>query len=131
MKTITITEFETLIARNDWQHEQDLEVMAYEERESGGLIDKKFYMHAMGWATKTSRLDEIEIIYNEGFEFDVGDPDSFESSTYGQDKIWTITGISVIDENDIEISGDELGDYLNSYFSDIDYSEFKAATQKD
>lgn len=136
MKTITIDEFETLIARDDWQHEQGYEIVERlsrhveewdEETQSINQIDVPY---AWGWASKTSRLDEIEIIYNEGFSYDEYNPGSVKSSTEGWDEIWIVRGVTVIDDDEI-LSARELGDYLESNFSDIDYSEFKANLQKD
>lgn len=128
MKTISIAEFEALVARNDWQREQDLEVVERldrqveewdEENESLDLID---IPHVWGWASKTSTLDGIKITYTEGFNYDECAPDSLSTGTEGQDDVWSVEGVVVVDEDGDELSAHELADYLDSDFSSIDYS---------
>jgi hypothetical protein len=127
MKTISISEFETLVARNDWQREQDHEVVECptrqveewdEENESLDLID---IPHVWGWASKTSILDGIKITYTEGFNYDKCDPDSLSTGTEGQDDVWSVEGVVVVDEYGDELNARELADYLGSDFSSIDY----------
>lgn len=128
MKTISIAEFETLVARNDWQREQDHEVVERldreveewdEETESLDLID---IPHVWGWASKISTLGGIKITYTEGFNYDECEPDSLSTGTEGQDDVWSVEGIVVVDEEGGELNAHELADYLNSDFSSIDYS---------
>ena len=128
MKTISIAEFKTLVARNDWQREQDHEVVERldrqveewdEENESLDLID---IPHVWGWAAKTSTLDGIKITYTEGFNYDECDPDSLSTGTEGQDDVWSVEGAVVVDEDGDELNAHELADYLDSDFSSIDYS---------
>ena len=128
MTTISIAEFETLVARNDWQREQDHDVIERlnrqveewdEETESIDLID---IPHAWGWASKTSSLDGIKITYTETFNYDECDPDSLSTGTEGQDEVWAVEGVVVVDEDGDELNVHELADYLDSDFSSIDYS---------
>lgn len=128
MKTISITEFETLVARNDWQREQDHEVVEHldrqveewdEESESLDLID---IPHVWGWAFKTSTLNDIKITYTETFNYDECNPDSLFTGTEGLDDVWSVEGILVVDEDGDELNAHELADYLDSDFSSIDYS---------
>jgi len=128
MKTISIAEFETLVARNDWQREQDHEVVERldrqveewdEENESLDMID---IPHVWGWASKTSTLDGIKITYTEGLNYDECDPDSLSTGTEGQDDVWSVEGVLVVDEDGDELNAHELADYLDSDFSSIDYS---------
>lgn len=128
MKTISIAEFETLVARNDWQREQDHDVIERlnrqveewdEETESIDLID---IPHAWGWASKTSSLDGIKITYTESFNYDECDQGSLSTGTEGQDEVWSVEGVVVVDEDGDELNVYELADYLDSDFSSIDYS---------
>lgn len=128
MKTISIAEFETLVARNDWRREQDHEVVERldrqveewdDENESLDLID---IPHVWGWASKTSTLDGIVITYTEGFNYDECDPDSLSAGTEGQDDVWSVEGVVVVDEDGDELNAHELADYLDYDFSSIDYS---------
>ena len=91
MRTISIDEFQNLVALNDWKREQDHDVVEYldrqvvewdNENETPILIK---IPHAWGWASKTSSLDGIKIIYTESFSYDLFDPDSLSSGTEGQD----------------------------------------------
>lgn len=128
MKTISIAEFGALVARNDWQREQDHEVVEClnrqveewdEENESFDLID---IPHVWGWASKISTLDGIKITYTEGFNYDECNPESLSTGTEGQDDVWSVKGVVVEDEDGDELNAHELADYLGSDFSDIDYS---------
>lgn len=128
MKTISIAEFETLVARNDWQCSQDHEVVERitcydeewdDENESLDLID---IHHVWGWASQTSTLDGVKITYTEGFDYDECDPDSLSSSTEGQDTVWVIEGVTVVDEDGDPLDAHELADHLCADFRSIDYS---------
>ena len=128
MTTISIAEFETLVARNDWQREQDHDVIERlnrqveewdEETESIDLID---IPHAWGWASKTSSLDGIKITYTETFSYDECDPDSLSTGTEGQDEVWAVEGVVVVNKDGDKLNVYELTDYLDSDFSSIDYS---------
>ena len=129
MKTISIAEFETLVARNDWQREQDHEVVERLDRqveewdEENGSLDLIYIPHVWGWASKTSTLDGIKITYTESFSYDECDPDSLSTGTEGQDDVWSVEGVAVVDEDGEELNAHELADYLDSYFSKIDFSK--------
>ena len=137
MKTISIADFKTLVARNDWQREQDHDVVECldrqasewdEETESVDLIDIPF---AWGWASKTSTLDGIEITYTEGFSYDECDPESLSTGTAGQDDVWTVEGVLVVDEDGDELTAHEVGYYLGADYSSIDYSVLDIAQVTD
>ena len=130
--SISIAEFKTLVARNDWHREQDHEVVERldrqveewdEENESLDLID---IPHVWGWASKTSTLDGIKIgikiTYTAGFSYDDYDPESLYTGTEGQDEVWSVEGVLVVDEDGDELTAHELDDYLGADFSSIDYS---------
>nr|WP_315425963.1 hypothetical protein [uncultured Pseudomonas sp.] len=128
MRTISIDEFQNLVARNDWKREQDHDVVEYLDRQVEEWDDEKEtpilikIPHAWGWASKTSSLDGIKIIYTESFSYDLFDPDSLSSGTDGQDNTWSVEGVTVVDEDGDEMNADKLADYLSSDFSNIDYS---------
>jgi hypothetical protein len=128
MKTISIADFKTLVARNDWHRDQEHEVVERldrqasewdEETESVDLIDIPF---AWGWASKTSTLDGIDITYTAGFSYDDYDPESLSTGTEGQDNVWSVDGVRVVDEYGDELTANELGYYLGADFSSIDFS---------
>lgn len=128
MKTISIAEFEKLVASNDWQREQDYEVVDWLDRqveewnEENESLDLRSIPHACGWASKTSTLDDIKITYTEGFNYDECDLDSLSTGIEGQDEVWSVEGVVVVDEYGGEMNAHELADYLNSDFRSIDYS---------
>lgn len=128
MKTISIAEFETLVARNDWQREQDHEVVERLDRqveewdEESDTLEKLDIPHVWGWASKTSTLDGIKITYTEGFNYDECEPDSLSTGTEGQGDVWSVEGVVVVDEDGDELNAHELADYLDSDFSSTDYS---------
>jgi len=128
MKTISIDEFKKLVARDDWRRELDHEVTGRYCRENQkwsselGEYELKYIPHAFGWASKTSTLDDAKITYIEGFNYDIHDTDSFSAGTEGQDNVWSVDGVSVVDEFGDELSAHELADYLDTDFRSIDYA---------
>lgn len=128
IKTITLAEFEALVARNDWQREQDHEVVERLDRqveewdEENDTLEKIDIPHAWGWASKTSTLDGIKITYTEGFNYDECEPDSLSTGTEGQHEVWSVEGIVVVDEDGDELNAHDLADYLPNSFSKIDCS---------
>jgi len=130
MKTLSVAEFETLVARNDWQREQDHDVVERLDRQVEEWNDESEYPelidvpHVWGVASKTSTLDGITITYTEGFDYDECDPKSLSTGVEGQDEVWSLDGVVVVDEDGDELDAHELADYvdLDSDFSHIDYS---------
>lgn len=128
---ISVVEFEGLVARGDWVHEQAYECVGCEARPvvifdaENELIDLIEVSHVWGWASKTSVLDGIKITYAEGFSYDEYEPESFSSSTVGMDKVWVVEGVSVVGEGGEILSDCELAEYLSLGFSEIDYSELE------
>lgn len=128
MKTISIAEFETLTARNDWQREQNIEVVDHLDRQveewddENESFDLTEIPYVLGYASKTSTLDGIKITYEEGFSYDECDPCSLSAGTEGQDDVWSVEGVVVVDEDGDKLDAHELADYLDSDFSSIDYS---------
>lgn len=130
MKKISLADFKALVARDDWHHEQDLEVARFDghlERwneitEEVELVD---IAHVHGEASKTSTLEDIKITYTEGFSYDECDPESLSTSLEGLDEVWVVEGVVVVDEDDEELDAHELSDFLHPEFSRIDYSELE------
>ena len=140
MKTISITEFETLVDRDDWQHDDDWEFLDRvdrqveewdDENESPDVLN---IPHVRGFGFKISTLDGIKITYAEGLDYDEYDPESVSTGTEGLDDVWTVEGVVVVDEDGDELNADELAEYLDSDFSTIDYNsllEFSEVTEFD
>lgn len=128
MKKLTVDEFKALVMNDEWVRQHDHEIIdrIVQEREvydnytqEHSLIDVS---HVYGWASKTSTLDGIKITYTEGFNYDECDPDSLSTGTEGQNDVWFVEGVVVVDEDGDELNAHELADYLDSDFSKIDYS---------
>lgn len=128
MKTISIAEFEALVAHNDWQREQDYEVVERFDRqieewdEENDTLELIGVPYVWGWASKTSTLGDIKITYTEGFNYYECEPDTLTTGTEGQREVWFVEGVVVIDEDGDELNAHELADYLSDDFSSIDYS---------
>ena len=127
MKTITIDEFQDLVAHEDWKQEQDHEItdrFEYpivngwdEESETPILTD---ITHVSGWLSLTSTRNGITITCTEMFSYDEYEPDTFST---GED--WAVDGIIVTDEYGDEMNAFLLcNNYLNNDFSNFDYSVF-------
>lgn len=138
MKTISISEFENLIARNDWQRFQDQDVVERLDRsveswdEENGSLELIDITHVWGWASKTSIMDGIKITYTEGFDYDECEPDSLSVGTVGMDDFWELEGVVVVDDYGDEIDAHELSDYLYlSDFCSINYSVLEIEKKTD
>lgn len=127
MKTISIAEFQALVDLNDWQREQDHEVVGRLEREVENWDDNNNFLgmievpHVRGWASKTSTLGDIVVTYNEGFSYDECNPDSLRTGAEGTVDVWSVEGIVVVDEDGEQIDAYDLAEYLDTVFSEIDY----------
>lgn len=128
MNTITVTEFEALVERKDWQREQQCEVVERTTRQKEEWSDAEEDIvqvdipHVWGVAWKVSSLDGVTITFNEGFNYDDFEPDSLCTGVEGMDDVWTVEGVTVVDEDGDELTASDLCAYLGSDFSDIDYS---------
>lgn len=128
MNTITITELKALLARSDWEHDDDVEIIdrVIEDSEDWDAAGEELVhieiTFVWGAATVTSRLGDIEIVYTEGFSFDEGYEDSFSAGTEGQDSIWELSGVTVVDDDGDELDIQELADLIPEKFSEVDYS---------
>lgn len=137
MKTISIAEFEALVTRNDWSFSQDHDIVERMDRSEteydseSDTLSQVDIPHAWGWAAKTATLNGVTITYTEGFNFDEYDTDSLVASTEGQDEVWKVEGVVVVDEDGDEIDAHDLADYLDGRFSAIDYSGIVSAKTND
>lgn len=127
MKTITIPEFEILVASDNWDHDQAIEV---NDRFVNNNCEEALNNIAIptlccGTAVKTSTLDEITITYVESFDYHEYQADTFSAGTEGLDNVWTIEGIIIVDEEGLEVDDWELVEYLGDEFSAIDYSSLE------
>lgn len=127
-KTLSISEFEALVAGGSWKRYQDHEgidrIALTRERWNGATekLETVDVIHVWGVASKVSEFEGIKITYTEGFNYDEHCPDSFTSGTEGQDDIWLVEGVIVVDSKGEELTAHELADYLDHDFSAIDYS---------
>lgn len=121
MKTITIDEFKALVALEDWHRTEDYEIMDRSYPRETDLSAESDVRHVWGCSSKTSTHDDVKIIYKEGFNYNEFDADSLSTGTEGQDEVWSIEGVLVLNEDWEEMGAHELADYLNADFSSIDY----------
>ncbi|WP_439438039.1 hypothetical protein [Salinivibrio costicola] len=100
MKTISIAEFEKLVARTDWERHQEHEVVEKMKHqlddwgERGIPVDDSgtIVTHAFGWASITSTHDNIKITYQEGFDYVEFEPESLNSSPDDLNEAWFVQG---------------------------------------
>lgn len=137
MKRMTLAEFETLVARQDWQREQHIEITECTHRpievmEDGDDAPRlRDIPHTYGFAEQCSTLDGITICYSENFSYDDCQPESFSCSTEGMDTAWTIEGVEVVDEDGDPICASDLCAELPGDFEHIDYSTLQIAQHTD
>jgi hypothetical protein len=115
MNIFTIDQFKTLIANPGWTHENCAEWIDQIE-------DKVF-----GFGKVTSRLDDLVIVANEGYDYTIGDNSSFSACSEGLDKPIQIEGFNVVDEDGDSLAQYEIYELLNSDFYKVDYSEIAEA----
>lgn len=124
---ISIEVFEILAACDGWHREHDWDIVDRVDRQIEEWDDEEESLvrleipNAWGWASKISKLGSFTVTYTEGFNFDQYDPESLTTGTDGMDVVWTVEGITVIDEDGDEMDAHELADYLPPAFSSIDY----------
>lgn len=127
MQTMSIEEFESLLAQPNWVRTQEIDLLHSYEREE---INNEGELHEItmlcGRADKVSTLQNISITYTEGFEYVEGDPSTLTTSLEGLNEPLCLEGIKVIDENGGELSPGEIFDMLDVAFSDVDYSETRS-----
>lgn len=129
MKTISLAEFEALVARKDWVSTQGHEVISTDTHYRNEEFDNETQeltrdevAHSWGWIAKTSRLDGATITYNELFSYDKYNSDSL-SINENPENVWTMEGVTVLDDG-VEIEAHALADHLpeDSDFKAIDYN---------
>ena len=132
MEIISIDEFETLAASNAWRHEQNHEILdrCYDlieewDSETNSKRERTTF-YVLGWAAKTSTLQDIKITYAECFGYTENMPNSLSTEPDQEfDKGWVVESVAVIDDKGDEIPAHELALYLDYRFSSIDYSVLK------
>lgn len=128
MKTISITDFEKLVALKNWKREQEFVAIERTTRQDeeydpeSGYHNQVEIPHVYGWVTKTSTLDNIKIAYTESFNFDENDFDTLSTGTEGMDDVWSLDGAIVVDDEGDELDVYDLAAYLDSRFTEIDYT---------
>lgn len=130
MKTITLDEYKMLVRRNDWHHEQTVEILGSDyvdnEEWDKDTEDYKSIQKTMIYGTGfiESNLGDVIITYQEWFEYYRYDEYSFSASPEGLDDAWTLKGVRVVDEDGDPVTDLEWDD-LPVRFSEIDYSSIK------
>lgn len=131
MKTISVADFKSLVSRNDWQRRQDIEIVDRNDRElekwdgENASLMQMTVSHVWGWASVISTLGGITVTYTEAFNYDEYDRFSLTTGTTGQDTVWSVDGVTVVDEDGDERDAHDLTDYLSPVFSTIDYSALR------
>ena len=129
MRQISFEEFKQMLARGDWNQSQFHEVMdEFKHHRTTWDVQKQVYRdvvipRVLGWASKVSELEGIEVTYSEYFGYDDHDPASLTTTTDGIGDVWVLKGASIIDENGSEMDINELAPKLPCAFSDVDYSK--------
>jgi len=140
MQTMTLSEFKALLESPDWTHASEVEVIDHIDRQVEGWDDEDddipgwhCVSHTFGWGAHIATLGEISIRYEEGFNYDDNDVDSFASGTEGLDEVWSVEGLTVVDDenDDEEVGAHDLADHLPPEFEQIDYSGLKIETTTD
>lgn len=137
MKTLTLAEFETLVARQDWRREQAIEIVDGSDRyveeydADSDSLSRIVVPHAWGYGLKTSVLDGITISHTETFQFDRYQPETFSAGSEGLDDVWAFDGLVVLDEHGDPVDTGALACHLSREFSAIDYSELQIAEATD
>ncbi|EPL16085.1 hypothetical protein [Pseudomonas sp. CF161] len=117
MKVLSVPEFQTLIANKEWSHESSTETLD----ETDGRV--------YGLGSVSSKFDGLEITYDEGYSYLLGDKSSFDSGTEGMGKPIVLTNFDVVDERGDTIGQGDLHTMLHYNFHDVDYREIRASIE--
>jgi hypothetical protein len=131
MKTLTVNEMNELLNADGWKREQTIESVGglmdreeeYFDEDAGELVRRTIPIDA-GCATMTSKRDGVTITYEESYSFDIEDFDgTFDTSTDTQDRVWSLEGATLVDDDGDEIYMDDIQSLLDlNNFDDIDYN---------
>lgn len=132
MKSISLEQFEELLALGGWRHTQIVNDTGSETREeyrSGSDAENPECITStviFGDAVMTSARDGVTVTYSESWSYVKHNEDSFshgEDNGDGADSVWTVTGVDVIDDSEVMTSREFMDVEIPSDFSTIDYSE--------
>lgn len=135
-KTMTVDQFRAMLEREDWTRKQYIEQIGSasrqeqewdEEAETCVTADIDIIQ---GYAVLESTLDGVTVEYQEFWSHDEFEPGTFETSTDGLDSVWTITGVTVLDEDGDEMSMSDLAFLIPAEFGRIDYAGLRAGIEQ-
>ena len=110
MKSISLEQFEELLALGGWRHTQivnDTGSDTREEYRSGSDAENPECIAStviFGDAVMTSVRDGVTVTYSESWSYVKHNEDSFshgEDNGDGVDSVWTVTGVDVINDGEI------------------------------
>lgn len=140
IKTISITEFESLVTLDDWEREQEwvIDYHLVREEHDAALEDIVPVAYVAGRVHKTSVLDGITISYSVGFVFDDDGgqskkplPDCFVLEGLDDGDDWLVVGGSILMEDGSKAYVGDLVQRLGPEFSDIDFRALATDLLKD
>jgi len=122
-----LNEFIEFVAMPTWELDTEVNVEEHEthyidgEDNSGNQIQISV-AHTWGIGLRYAKKGAVTITYAETFSYDDDDFEgSFDASTSGQEVVWTVEGVLVVDEVGGVISDNTLGDYMPDEFSNVEY----------
>ena len=127
MQTISIKDFANLAETANWNVDETFRDVHWEKVPKRTVMGDDDWIcqdatHVFGVAKKIISYKGIEVIYTEEYNYIKHVVDSYSSGTEGQEKVWDIKGVRVVDENGEQMSAEEVTKYLPGYFSEIDYT---------
>ena len=135
-RTMTVDQFRAMLERPEWVRKQYIEQIDTASRQEQEW-DEEAETYAttdidiiQGYAVLESTLDGVTVEYQEFWSHDEFEPGTFETSTDGLDNVWTITGVTVLDEDGDEMSRNDLIFLIPAEFAEIDYSGLKAGIEQ-
>lgn len=121
-RTITLDEYKQLITQAGWQRKTELRnTLSQPVPVPSALRTEMFLTRHLGWATVSSVLDGVSIVYREKYSHVGFDELSLSISTAGNFNAWTIKGVTVVDDAGARVSDGKLGELLADEFSFVDY----------
>jgi hypothetical protein len=120
MKTFTIESFKIMVESFEWHHTSSYEHLESHILENSRGDDIKINC---GGGRVESILGEMKVTYEEGYQYNEGDKNSFIATSHGLDSPYTLDGFIVVDEDGDELSQGEIDDLLDSSFKSVDYDD--------
>lgn len=133
-RTMTLSDFEQLADNGEWKHAQEVERCDSTHYDENELDEgQEAFVKVIGQGRVISVCGDVKITYTEGFDYHLGNEDTFSPGTeaMSDSEIWSIEGVIIVDEDGDEVTKGAIADCLSPAFSTVDYDGFDCTKEED